>query len=163
MPAVRTLVTGLLAGACLLTAGAVAHAQTSVNAWGPRIGFSSGPDQLVLGGQIVIGEIARNITFDPGLEFGFGDDRTSIAMNFDGHYHFEVERSRWRPYAGFGLGIVFEDRDESIGGDSDSEVGGGLIVGAAAPASGNRFFSELKLGIGDVPNLKLVVGWNFPR
>jgi len=41
-------------------------------------------------------------------------------------------------------------------------VGGGLVIGAGVPTkSGNRFFTELKLGLGDVPSLKMVAGWNF--
>ena len=141
-----------------------AQAQNAVvGGWGPRFGFSSGPDQIVFGGQLIIGEIAPDITFDPSLELGFGDDMTVIALNLDGHYHVSVRGSRWRPYAGAGVAISFVSLDESPGNDdSDTEVGGALIVGAGVPtAAGNRFFTELKLGLGDVPDFKLMAGWNF--
>jgi len=156
---VTALARCLPACACLVLLAPAVHAQTVAHGWGPRVGFSSDPDQMVLGGQLVIGEIAPDITFDPSLEFGFGDDRTTIAVNFDGHYHFRVGGSGWRPYMGVGVGIIFEDRD---GGDSDTNVAGGLILGTGVPTSaGNRFFSELKLGIGDAPSIKIMVGWNF--
>ena len=37
-----------------------------------------------------------------------------------------------------------------------------LILGAGIPTqAGNRFFGEMKFGLGDIPTLKLLVGWNF--
>lgn len=150
---------------CALGAtAATAHAQAVVGGAGPRVGFSTGPDQIVFGGQLIIGEIAPQLTFDPSLEFGFGDHLTLISGNFDVHYHFVVQGSSWRPYAGAGLGIHFVqfDNPAPFGDDSETDVGGSLIVGAGVPTqSGNRFFGELKLGIGDSPDLKMMVGWNF--
>jgi hypothetical protein len=140
----------------LLPAAAQAELRSGI---GPRVGLSVSPDQLLIGGQAIIGEVAPNLTFDPSVELGFGDDVTTLAANFDLHYHFDIENVTWRPYAGFGADIVFADVD---GGGSDTEVGGGIILGAGAPtSSGNRFFGELKFGLGDVPDLKIVVGWNF--
>ena len=52
---------------------------------GPRVGFSSGPDQLVLGGQMSVGEVAPNLTFDPNIDLGFGDNATILAFNLDMH------------------------------------------------------------------------------
>jgi hypothetical protein len=141
-----------------------ARAAAVLGGVGPRVGLSSDPDQLVIGGQAIIGEIAPDLTFDPNLEFGFGDHATVIAANFDLHYHFVVQGSAWRPYAGAGLGLNFIEVDHGFGNDSsDSEVGLNLIGGAGVPTqSGNRFFGELKLGLGDnIPELKVLVGWNF--
>jgi hypothetical protein len=132
--------------------------------WGPRVGFSVNPDQIVFGGQAIIGEVAQNVTFDPNLELGFGDHATVIAANFDLHYHFEIANSNWRPYAGAGVGVNFISVDLGPGFDnaSDTEVGGNIIVGAGTPTrGGNRFFGEIKFGLGDVPDLKMMVGWNF--
>lgn len=138
---------------------AAAHAQLRTGI-GPRVGISVDPDQLLIGGQAIIGEIAPNLTFDPSVELGFGDDVVSLAANFDLHYHFDIENVTWRPYAGFGADIVFLDAEGSD--EAETEVGGGIILGAGAPTtSGNRFFGELKFGLGDVPDLKIVVGWNF--
>jgi opacity protein-like surface antigen len=145
-------------------AAAPAHADAVVGGIGPRVGFSIDPDQVVFGGQLIIGEIAPDLTFDPSLEFGFGDDVTVIALNFDVHYHFVVAGSNWRPYAGGGIGINFIEFDDDFPGrdDSETEVGGNVILGAGVPTTaGNRFFTELKFGLGDVPTLKMLVGWNF--
>ncbi len=155
----RMLVIGAL-GALL---AAPAQAQTVVGGVGPRVGFSVDPDQIVFGGQLIIGEIAPQLTFDPSLEFGFGDHTTVIAANFDLHYHFAVSGSAWRPYAGGGVGLNFIEFDNGPFQDnSDTEVGGNLVIGAGVPTqSGNRFFGEMKLGLGDIPTLKMLVGWNF--
>src|SRR5688572_13815850 len=82
-----------------------------VSGAGPRFGFSLDPDQLVLGGQVLIGEVAPNVTFDPNLELGFGDNVTVIGTSFDLHYHFALTNSEWRPYLGAGVGIHFFDQD----------------------------------------------------
>lgn len=158
----RLLSFGLLA-ALLVPAGALA--QGPATAFGPRIGLSIDPDQLVLGGHMVVGDLAPDVTFNPSLEFGFGDDATVIALNVDGAYHFRIEGSSWRPYAGFGLGINFIEVDLPAPFDdvSDTEVGANLIVGAGVPTrSNNRFFTELRFGLGDIPELKIMAGWLFP-
>lgn len=150
--------------AALLAPGA-ALAQGPPTAFGPRLGLSIDPDQLVLGGQMMVGDLAPDVTFNPSLEFGFGDDATVIALNIDGQYHFRVQGSAWRPYAGFGLGINFIEIDlPSPPGDrSDTEVGANLIVGAGVPTrSNNRFFTEIRFGLGDIPELKIMAGWLFP-
>lgn len=154
-----------LAVFALLLAPGASHAASAATAFGPRVGLSIDPDQLVLGGQMVIGDLAPDVTFNPSLEFGFGDDATVIALNLDGEYHFRIEGSPWRPYAGFGLGINFIEVDlpAPFADVSDTEVGANLIVGAGVPTrSNNRFFTELRFGLGDIPDLKIMAGWLFP-
>jgi hypothetical protein len=155
----------LLCAALVALLPAAASAQKPIVAGiGPHVGFGVDPDQLLLGGQAIIGEIAPNLTFDPGLELGFGDDQTIISLNFDLHYHFALSNSSWRPYVGAGMGIHFVQFDAPPGfeDDNDTDVGGDFIVGAGAPtASGNRFFTELKFGLGDGYSLRGLVGWNF--
>jgi hypothetical protein len=155
--------------ACVFCALALAPlpaqgASPVVAGWGPRIGVSIDPDQLVLGGQLIIGELAPNVTFDPNLELGIGDDVTLIAFNLDGHYHFAIEGSAWRPYAGAGIGINFFSFDAPPGveDDTETEIGANLMAGAGVPtAAGNRFFAEMRFGLGDIPEIKLIAGWNF--
>ncbi len=153
----------LAALALLLLLPALAQAQPVGNGVGPRVGFSIDPDQLVVGGHLTFGEVAPNLTFDPNLELGFGDDVTVIAAGLDLHYHFVVNDTRWRPYVGAGMGVHFISFDAPPGvDDAETEVGGNFIVGAGAPtSSGNRFFGEMKFGLGDVPTLKMIVGWTF--
>ena len=128
---------------------------------GPRVGFSTSPDQFVFGGQGTFGPIVEDLTFDPSLEIGVGDNATTIEGNFDLHYHFHLQNTHWTPYAGAGASIVNYSYSGDHG-DSRTVGGGGIIVGAGAPTpSGNRFFAELKFGLGDVPSFKITAGWNF--
>jgi len=156
-----------LAVVCALAAlvPAAASAQSRVStALGPRMGFSSNPDQLVLGGQMDLGQVAPDLTFTPNLELGFGDNATVVAINGDLHYHFQVQGSDWRPYVGGGLGVNFIEVDlpAPFANVSNTEIGANLIVGAIVPTrSGSRFFTELRLGVGDIPDMKLLMGWNF--
>ncbi len=160
----------ILALACALallpmSAGAATRAARGGggSAIGPRIGFSSGPDQLVLGAGMLVGEVAPDLTFDPSLEVGVGDHRTLVGVNFDLHYHFRTS-STWSPYLGAGasVNVVNFDSDYFDHRDSETEAGGSVIVGAATPTrSGHPFFAELKLGVGDVPDIKLMAGWYF--
>lgn len=141
-----------------------ARADTGVLAMGPRVGFSVDPDQIVFGGQLQVGPVAPRLTFDPSLDLGFGDDVTVIAMNFDFHYHFDLRDTDWRPYVGPGIGIAFYefDREPPFRDDSETEVGGSIVVGTdVRTRGGSDFFGEFRLGVGDIPDLKLMVGWNF--
>ncbi|HZN82428.1 MAG TPA: hypothetical protein VFC01_22525 [Mycobacterium sp.] len=154
----------LIIGALVGFAAAPAHAAAVVGGAGPRVGFSIDPDQIVFGGQLIIGEVAPQLTFDPSLEFGFGDHYTVIAANFDLHYHFAIQNSAWRPYAGGGIGLNFIefDSNDPFVDNSNTEVGGNVVIGAGVPTQGgNRFFGEMKFGLGDIPTLKMLVGWNF--
>lgn len=138
------------------------------SSFGFRAGFSTSPDQLLLGGQMSIGEVAPNLSFDPNIDIGFGDHVTILSFNLDMHYHFDIVNSAWRPYLGGGAGInhIQVDVPPGFGDDSFTRVAGSLILGAGVPTrSGSRFFGEMKVGLGDssTPDLKLLVGWNFPR
>jgi opacity protein-like surface antigen len=152
-----------MALAALVPAAALAQSPV-VTGIGPRVGVSIDPDQIVFGGQVYVGEIAPDLTLEPNLEIGIGDDLTVVAANFDLLYHFSIQGSAWRPYAGGGVGVNFIswDAPAPLRDDSETEVGLNLILGAGAPTrSGNRFFTELRFGVGDIPELKLMVGWNF--
>ena len=101
---------------------------------GPRIGFSVDPDQIVVGGQLEVGDVAPKISFDPNLELGFGDDMNVIAFEFDLHYHFKLKDSDWIPYVGAGIALNFVEVDRPApDDDSDTDVGGHFIFGAAVP------------------------------
>ena len=157
----KTVTVAMLALLLPAATPAVAAVKTGI---GPRFGFSVDPDQVVFGGQIVIGEVAPSMTFDPNLELGLGDDVTTVGLSFDLHYHFAITNSEWRPYLGAGVGVHFFDVDQPppLRDDTSTETGGNFIIGAGVPTrSGSRFFTELKLGLGDIPSLKMLAGWVF--
>lgn len=133
--------------------------------WGPRVGFSSSPDQFVIGGQMDFREISRGLAISPNLEFGMGDDMTWTAVNADLKHHFTVQGASWRPYLGGGLSVNFWNWSSTFPGvpdESGTEMGANLVFGAVVPThSGSRFFTEARVGLGDIPDLKIMAGWNF--
>ncbi len=153
-------VVNLLLAALLVPAAASAGTFSTV---GPRLGFSTGPDQILLGGQLQIGDAAPNLDFVPNVDLGFGDDVTVISANGDFHYRLNVEGMTWQPYVGAGIALNFISFDAGpLNDESDTQAGGSIILGADVPTrSGNRFFTELKLGLGDTADFKALAGWNF--
>jgi len=141
----------------------------SLNYIGPRVGFSVDPDQAVVGGHMSA-SFAPDWTFNPSVEVGFGDHATVTALNFDAEYHFQIKNSNWAPYVGGGLGVNFVsqhyDAVYPFGSYdiNDTVTGLNVIIGTTIPtASGQRLFTEMRLGAGDsaMPELKGMFGWNF--
>ncbi len=163
----RKLLLAVLLAAVLPAAALAQSSQTTggpvATAWGPRVGFGSGPDQLLFGAQLELGEIAPELTIIPNVDIGIGDHVTTFSVSGDVHYHFHVQNTPWRPYVGAGLTFIHSSFDVPAGfNDSSTDLGATLIGGAIVPTrSGSRFFTELHLGLGDVHDFKLMAGWNF--
>lgn len=158
----------ILAVLLLLTLPTLALAQNSggtgpvATAWGPRFGFGADPDQFLVGAQLDLGNLAPDLTLTPNAELGFGDNVTTFSISGDLHYHIRVQNSPWRPYVGGGLTFIHSSIDVGPSNDSTTDLGASLLAGAIVPTrSGSRFFTELKLGLGDVHSFKLLAGWNF--
>ena len=153
----------LLALAILVMLPAASFA-SSYTSYGPHLGFSSGPDQFVVGGQLQWGNVAPSLDFVPSVDLGFGDNSTLVSVNGDFHYRLDTSTT-WRPYIGGGVGIHFVSVNNSgpFGQDnSDTVVGGHFLFGAdVATQSRSRFFLELKLGFSDAPDLTALAGWSF--
>lgn len=132
-------------------------------AYGPQFGFSSGPDQFVIGGHLKWGGVAPQMDFVPSVDVAFGDNRTVVSLNGDFHYRLQT-KTQWRPYLGGGIGLHFVSVDNTgpARNNSDTVAGGQFIAGADVLAkSGSRFFTELKLGFSDSPDMKVMAGFNF--
>lgn len=152
----------ILVALLVLAAIPSAASAGAFSTFGPRIGFSTDPDQVVFGGQLGIYDVAPSLDFMPSGEVGIGDNATTVALNGDFHYRLPLEGARWEPYLGGGVTLLFVNFDNGFGDSSDTFAGGSLLFGASVPTrNGSRFFSELKVGLGDVPDLKIVAGWNF--
>ena len=139
----------------LVTAGA-GRADTSLGLHG---GFSSGPDQFVIGPHLNLSAIADHLYIVPSGELGFGDNLTTIAVNGDVQYRFVVHRSKVRPYAGGGLTLFIFDPKGPGGSDNNLGINalGGIYFGSHRP-----MFLDLKAGLSDkVPDWKLQLGINF--
>jgi len=121
---------------------------------GLRGGLALDPDMFLIGLHFRTDPLGDNLYFVPSVEAGFGD-ATMIAGNADLHYVFETS-SKLAPYIGGGLTVNWFDFDN--GSDSDTEVGGSILGGIKLTP---KMFLEVKLGLGDVPDAKFLVGWNL--
>ncbi len=148
------------------------HASTaSSNAYqgvGPVVGVGVNPDQVHFGLRFYAGEISNRLDLRPGFEAGIGDHRFRGSFLIDALYRFRDQWDVWQPYAGGGLslGVINYDYPDIFPGDpyDDTEVEPGLnITGGVAKQlkSGNLFQTELRLGIGEAPDIGLSVGWIF--
>ena len=125
---------------------------------GLRTGFALNPDDFVVGVHYRTAPIAQDLYFVPSAEVGFGDV-TMLAMNADLHYLFEV-KSKLAPYVGAGMTINWFDGQN--GADSQTDVGGGIAGGIMlGQTKHGRLYFEAKLGLGDTPDAKFLVGWNI--
>ncbi len=152
----------LIALAILVMLPAAASAG-SFTYYGPQLGFSQGPDQFVVGGHLKWNMVSPRLDFVPGVDLGIGDNFSLVSLNGDFHYRI-ISGAHWQPYVGGGVGMHFASDDNLRGNtnNNDAQTGGHIIVGAGVPTEGrNRFFTELKLGFGDSPDLKAIAGWNF--
>jgi hypothetical protein len=137
----------------------------AATAIGPRIGFGVGPDQVVIGGHMSFGGFHPDWTLSPIVEIGFGDHVTVTTVDFDAYYHVRLADSEWRPYVGGGVSINNFNFDETppFRHASDTEAGLNFVFGTSIPVATNApMFAELRLGLGDIPDLRGMFGWNFP-
>ena len=147
----------------LLVALPGASLANAFTAFGPHFGFSSGPDQFVVGGHLQFGDIAPSLDFVPSLDLGFGDNSTVISINGDFRYRLDTG-TRWQPYLGGGVGVHFVSIDNAGPGidDSRTDAGGHFLGGAdVATKGGSRFFVEGRFGFSDAPDFKALAGWSF--
>ena len=162
----------VLALGLLVPAAAVA-ADMGFKGWGPRVGISSDPDQIFGGAHFDLGEFTKNLRLQPSVEIGFGDDVLTLTGNAMVAYYFPIE-SNITPYAGGQITVAFYDFDDNCKGysssyyghgacdDSETEIGPGLVGGMEMKLSGgSRFLAEVQIGLGDLPEAKILAGWTF--
>lgn len=125
---------------------------------GPRAGFSAGPDQFVVGLGLVR-PLSPRIELSPGLDFGFGGDAFTIALNGDMRVNVVLE-SNLKPYVGFGI-TWFTVNPDADGADTYDEVGGSLLAGIwINRGHWPELNAEARLGLGDVPDFKAMLGFS---
>ena len=116
-------------------------------------GFSIDPDDFLIGIHFQSKPVAEDLRFVPSVEAGFGDV-TMIAGNADLHYMFNTSSER-KPYVGGGFTVNWFDTD----GDDDIQFGGSILGGLALNP---KYFVEAKIGLGDVPDWKFLIGIHMP-
>ena len=118
---------------------------------GLQAGLSLSPDDFIVGAHWKSKPLAESLVWVPSVEAGFGDV-TMIAGNVDLHYEFKT-KSELAPYAGGGATLNWFDFD----GGSETDFGGSILGGIQLNA---QMFLEAKVGLGDVPDWKFLVGWH---
>lgn len=118
---------------------------------GMHAGMSLDPDDFLFGLRFQVNPIAESLYLVPIVEVGLGDI-TMIAGDLDVHYQFKTN-SELAPYAGAGITLNWFDYDRG----SDTKFGGSVLGGISLS---EKFFFEAKIGLGDVPDWKLVLGWH---
>jgi len=122
--------------------------------FGVRAGVSGDPDQFYFGGHLETPPLIEHVTFRPNVEFGFGDDATLIAFNFELVYSIPLKNQPWRVYLGAGPALIIESHH------NETDAGGGLnFVMGIQHRKG--LFTELKVGAIDSPTIKFCVGYVF--
>jgi hypothetical protein len=141
---------------------------TAYHGVGPVLGVGVNPDQVSFGLRFYTGEISNRLDLRPGVELGVGDEQFRGAFLVDALYRFREQWDVWQPYAGGGLSLGVLNHDgnpDTPGGDEgNTEVEPGLnLIGGVGKQlkSGNLFLTELRIGIGEAPDLGLSVGWIF--
>lgn len=155
----RLLVRTVILAAAIILFVPPAHAQeVGYRGGGFRLGLNTFPNQFQFGGQVNLGELFPNVRFQPSFTIGLGDNRTIWMGNIDVAYHVPVE-GNWSPYAGGGLGIGIEDRE-----DRDKiDVKAGLnILGGIEWGERYRYFFEARTQIGtSLGDFTVLFGMNF--
>jgi opacity protein-like surface antigen len=141
----RTLLFTILA-VVLIAAAVPAHAAGLTGA-GLQIGWSTNPDDFLVGFHYNARPLGEELDLVPSLDFGFGDV-TMIAPNLDAHYVLKTS-SKLMPYIGAGVTFPWYDFD----GGSEWEFGGAIVSGVHI--NPNIAF-EAKYGLGDAPDWKFV-------
>lgn len=165
----RLIAAGCVLAAAVTAAGAADAAGTTgvgFQGWGPRFGASADADQVLVGAQFDLGEFTKNLRWQPSFELGFGDDKFSLYGNFMVSYYFPV-KAAVTPYAGAQVTLWLFDQDGPNNGNGyddgfNAEIGLYAVGGIETKLKGgNKFLAELQAGIGDVPDVRVLVGWTF--
>ena len=130
---------------------------------GARTGFSSVPDQFVLGLQGSFGNVggaAGTAIFVPSADVGVGSSHTSLLLNGDLRWYLlNLPETGIKFYGAAGPTLGYYSFNNA---GSATELGLSLTAGARIPMSGRRSYNlEMRFGFGDIPDTKLMLSLMF--
>jgi hypothetical protein len=125
------------------------------------IGFTGGgsidPDQGYVGAFWQSPDIGGQFRLRSGIDGGFGEGVRLATINVDFLYVIPLGQAPWRLVTGGGPTIVlWRYSDDAFDTGTEVTAGGSYLFGFAHD---NGFFAEFRVGGGNVPNLKMGVGW----
>jgi len=128
--------------------------------YGPRIGVSIDPNQIVLGGHGDFGDLfPRTAWLFPVIEVGLGDNVTVVSVGTDLLFRARETFGVWNPYGGGEIAFLLTT---ASGTDALTDLGLSAVAGVAKNLAGSgRFAGEVKFGIIDAPTVKFLVRWTF--
>jgi hypothetical protein len=148
------------ARAVLLTAALMAGVSSPT--WAQSsIGFTGGasidPEQGYVGVFWESPDIGGTFRIRSGIDGGFGSDLRVGVINFDFTYRLPLGQSPWTFVTGGGPAIsLTRFSDDFFDTGTEVSAGGSYIFGFAHEAG---FFTEFRVGGGNVPALKIGAGW----
>jgi hypothetical protein len=148
--AARTVV---LAAAMVIWLSPGAFAQSSIGFTG---GGSIDPEQGYVGVFYQTPDIGGRFRLRTGLDGGFGEGLRLGTVNIDFVYLLPLGSGPWKFLTGGGPTIVLTRLADFPDAGTEVTAGGSWLLGFAHD---NGFFSEFRLGGGNVPALKMGVGW----
>lgn len=145
----------ILAGILLAGVSSPALAQSSIGFTG---GASIDPEQVYAGVFWQSPDIGGRFRLRPGLDGGFGNGLRLATINFDFVYLVPLGQGPWKFVTGGGPTVALTRLSDDEFADLGTEVSGGgsYLFGFAHD---NGFFTEFRLGGGNVPSLKIGAGW----
>ena len=131
-----------------------AWAQSAVGFTG---GWSIDPEQGYVGVFYQTPDIGGRFRLRTGLDGGFGDGLRLGTINIDFVYLLPLGNGPWKFLTGGGPTIVLTRfAEENFDTGTEVSAGGSWLLGFSHE---NGFFSEFRIGGGNVPSLKMGVGW----
>ena len=94
--------------------------------WGIHGGFGFEPDQVVVGAQIDMGEVVKQLKFEPGVDLGLGNDVTLLIFSGDFKYLFVDKKVQ--PYVASALNVTYWSANEHSDTEMGVNVGGGVYL-----------------------------------
>jgi hypothetical protein len=127
---------------------------------GIRGGMGLDPDQFVVGAQFSLGKKWGITRIVPSVDFGFGDNVTTIDFNADFLLRMIVEDAGFGLYGGGGPTLALWDFKNA---ESEWKLGLSAVVGIQLPLIKKRATNiEARFGIGDnIPDLRILLAIIF--
>lgn len=145
----------LVAAALVVGSTATAQAQTHRSHFGPRLSYNFDAEAVGLGAQLSL-PVARHLEFYPSLDVFFVDAGSLLGINADLKYRVGKADISWL-YIGTGLNIA----RRSFAGQSHSDAGLNLFLGAESLKGKVHPFGEMRFTVGDGSTAALAAGLNF--